>query len=178
MGYPLPACRWTWKLRFHGRRRRCSDAIHRGKTEPYFHGDAGRYRQKYRWFHAELWWDWERTDGSSGSFSQYSGKWRHRYRRWYGNEYSASQPAWGNCCRCQDHRQPGGGRPPDYHRRTDGDRKGTWFPDRSNHPWKSRHRRSVQNRTRQDSCTGCIQYRDHGKRQEPHHCDRASLCSK
>lgn len=28
-----------------------------------------------------------------GSFSQYSGKWRHRYRRWYGNEYSASQPA-------------------------------------------------------------------------------------
>ena len=48
MGDPLPACRWTWKLRFHGRRRRRSDAIHRGKTEPYFHGDVGRYRQKYR----------------------------------------------------------------------------------------------------------------------------------
>ena len=31
----------------------------------------------------------------------------------------------GDCCRCQDHRQPGGGRPSDYHRRTDGDRKGT-----------------------------------------------------
>ena len=46
--YPLPACRWTWKLRFHGRRRRRSDAIHRGKTEPYFHGDAGGYWQEYR----------------------------------------------------------------------------------------------------------------------------------
>lgn len=25
-----------------------SDAIHRGKTEPYFHGDAGGYWQEYR----------------------------------------------------------------------------------------------------------------------------------
>ncbi len=48
MGYPLPAGRWTWKLRFHGRRRRRSDAIHRGKTESYFHGDAGGYWQEYR----------------------------------------------------------------------------------------------------------------------------------